>query len=355
MIEIPLLILLAVVLFAGPGLDRSFVIHGLFVATVFAGSTLMLYQQDWIVLAGWTLLCTNMLRRPYPMQHQARLSMFAGLYAVYAFVPPIHTDWMLMGMTALLVVFSLSWSSILFAHLNFRDMLCTVGVACTVALALKGHVLWLVALIPLLFPLFAFRKITRVLQAHLWIAGIACLALMFWSPWVALVPVILAVAWGFMGPASSAWSIRWQAWRTFILVQWRYGWTERLFGMGHDAWAQWADALAGLEKQKTGKRHIDAMTNPHNEYVSILFEHGLIGLFVFLAWACSLLYHAWRSDPPLLLPGLTIAAMGLTLFPWTFPREMPVQGKTWVQYEPFGHMSTLILSLLIAILLRGAS
>lgn len=355
MIEVLLLLGLAVVLFAGPGLDRSFVIHSLLLGTVVAGALLMCVHQDWLALAGWAVLCVNILRRPYPMQHQARLATFAGLYAVYASVPPIQTDWLLMGIVGLLVVFSLSWHSLLFKHESFRDMLVTIGIACTVALLLKGYLIWAVALGPLLFPLFTFRKMTTTLQAHIWVAGIAFLALLFIYPLVAVAVAIMAVSWYSLKPIPLGGSLRWRIWRTLLLVQWRNGWSARLFGMGHDAWMQWADALAGLVLKKTGKPEPETLTNPHNEYVSMLFEHGLVGLAVFSAWACSLLWHAYQHDPVLLIPGLTVAAIALTLFPWTFPREIAIQGRTYVQYQPFGHMSPLLLSVLIAILLKGAS
>jgi hypothetical protein len=360
MIESVLLLFFATVLFASPGLDRSFVIHSLFVATAGVGAALMIYQHDWLALAGWTVLSVNMLRRPYPMQHQARLALFAGLYAVYAFAPPMQTDWLLMGIAAVLVVFSLAYDSLLFKHESFRDMLCTVGIACAVALLLKGYYLWGVALGPLLFALVAFRTktvrdVSRILQAHLWLAGIAVLALMVWSPWAALVPVLAAGAWYLAEPLPLGASLRWRWWRMLLAVQWQTGWAARLFGMGHDAWMSWADSVAGVIKQKTGRPDAETLLNPHNEYVSMLFEHGLVGLLVFAAWAGSLLWHASQHDPVLLIPGLTLAAIALTLFPWTFPREIKMQGQAYVFYEPFGHMSTVILSLLIAILLKGAS
>lgn len=355
MIEGLLLLVLVAVIFTGPGLDRSFVIHGLFVGTVGMGAVLMIYQQDWLALAGWAVLSANMLRRPYPMQHQARLATIAALYAVYAFTPPIHTDWLLMGIASIVVIFALSWDFILFKHESFRDMLCTLGIACVVALILKGYWLWAVALGPLLFPLFAFRKLTTPLQAHVWVAGIVIMAIHAWTPWVGIFIALVAGAYFGLKPIPLGASLRWRAWRTLLRLQWSYGWTARLFGMGHDAWLQWADAVAGLVKQKTGKAEAESLTNPHNEYVSILFEHGMVGLAVFAAWACSLLWNAFQHDPALLIPGLTLAAIALTLFPWSFPREIQVQGKTFVTYEPFGHMSTIILALLIAILLKGAS
>lgn len=355
MTELLLVTFLTAILFAGPGLDRSFVIHSLLRGTVAVGAVLMCVHQDWLALAGWAVLCVNILRRPYPMQHQARLATFAGLYAVYAAVPPIQTDWLLMGIVGLLVVFSLSWHSLLFKHESFRDMLVTIGIACTVALLLKGYLLWAVALGPLLFPLFTFRKMTTTLQAHVWVAGIVGMVLTEWWPWVGWLAALAGGIWFGLKPIPLGASLRWRCWRTLLLVQWRNGWSSRLFGMGHDAWIQWADALSGLVLQKTGKPDKETLTNPHNEYVSILFEHGLVGLAVFAAWACSLLWNAYQHDPALLIPGLTLAAIALTLFPWTFPREIAVQGRTYVQYQPFGHMSTLILSLLIAILLKGAS
>lgn len=360
MTELILLLLFLAVLWTGPGLDRSFVIHSLFLATVGIGAALMVYQADWYALAGWTVLSVNMLRRPYPMQHQARLALVGGLYAVYAFVPPVQTDWLLMGLVGVLVGFSLAYDVLLFKHESFRDMLVTMGVACTVALLLKGYWLWAVALGPLVFAVLVFRARSavchsRILQAHIWLAGIAVLALLFWSPWVAVVPVLSAGAWYIAQPMPLGASIRWRWWHILLVTQWRSGWSARLFGMGHDAWMSWADSLAGAIKQKTGKDQEQVLLNPHNEYVSILFEHGLVGLAVFAAWAGSLLWHAYQHDPVLLIPGLTLAAIALTLFPWTFPREIRLQGRTFVQYEPFGHMSTVILSLLIAILLKGAS
>lgn len=355
MIEAVLLAMLAIVLFTGPGLDRSLVIHSLFVATVGVGAVLMVIQQDWLVLAGWTFLNVNVLRRPYPMQHQARIATLVGLYAVYAFIPPVHTDWLLMGVVGLLVVFACSWGFAVFKHENFRDMLVTLGVACTVALVLKGYLLWAVALGPLVFALFAFRDLSAPLQAHLWLVGIAWLTLLVSFPVLAPVPILLAIVWYRTKRPPAGAVLRWRWWQILLLTQWRSGWSARLFGMGHDAWMSWANSLAGAMQQKTGKPTEQALLNPHNEYISILFEHGLVGLVLFLAWAGSLLYHAGVSDPPLLIPGLTLAAMALTLFPWTFPREIPVGGKTWVHYEPFGHMSTVILSLLIAIILKGAS
>jgi hypothetical protein len=357
---VSMLMVLAITLFAGTGLDRSFVIHSLFMATIGIGALLMVYQADWFVLAGWTVLSVNILRRPYPMHHQWRLALLAALYAVYAFVPPIQTDWLLMGIAGLMVLFSLSYGFLLFQHESFRDMLVTIGVACTVALVLKGYWLWTVALGPLVFSVLIFRERSavcqsRILQAHIWLAGIAVLAMLYWVPWLAVAPILAAGAWYWSNPMPLGASIRWRWWHILLSTQWQSGWSARLFGMGHDAWMSWADSLAGVIKQKTGKVQEQVLLNPHNEYVSILFEHGLVGLTVFAAWAGSLLWHAYTYDPVLVIPGLTLAAIALTLFPWTFPREIELRGQRWVRYEPFGHMSTIILSLLIAILLKGAS
>lgn len=348
---------LAWVLFTGPGLDRSFVIHGLVLSTALIGAYVIGLSQDWIALAGWTLLCTNILRRPYPMQHQARLAMILLFYVLYAVTPPIPTDYLLFGIVGVIVslVPAWAWGLLLVQHESYRDMLLTIGIACAVTLMLHGWVWAGLAIPPMLIPFFAYRDLSTSLQGHIWLASIVVMVVAWYWPILAVAPLLMGLAWFTWQPRSYSAGLRWWWWKQLLAAQWQSGWMARLFGMGHDSWQQWADSLVGLMKQKTGKQDQETLLNPHNEYVSILFEHGAVGLFILLAWISALLWQAWRVDPPLLIPALTLCGIAVTLFPWTFPREIPIQGKTWVRYEPFGHIGTVILSILIAILLRGAS
>ena len=351
--SIGLLLLLTVTWFNGPGLDRSPAIHR-YLNLIMAGIGLvMAYYEDWFVLALWAYVCINAMRFPWPANQLTKVSSAGVLYLLVKIMPQAVTvEMVLMA----IVVISLAQCCLYFANRrwsgnpNHTDMLMVMGMACAVALSLiQEQGLWSLAMIPLAAPF-----VTRFGQAAFWVAGLAIALLFVSMPMIgsllglASCVAVSLIAWPSRQLQNGPDHGRIRIWSILLTLWWKTGWKSILFGLGPDSWRSWADSFSRLEQQKTGKPGSGQLfTHPHNEYVHVLFEHGLMGLGLLLGLIGSLLAHAWTVQPALIIPGLTLCAIAFTCFPWTLPYEVGVYRNNRLEYDPFGCIGMVLVSAII--------
>ena len=352
-----LIILLAVTWFTGPGLDRSPALHRYLSFVMVGIGGVMAFQQDWIVLALWLCVCVNALRFPWPMNQLLKMATAGVLYLLVLTVRQhISTDlvpYVLVGIVAVAV----AQGSLYFVHRrwsgnpNHTDMLMGMAVACCLSLGMLKHWSWVLG-VPLFLSPMLSRRSTQWGQLTIWTgaAGLS-VGLLFYPGW--FVPIILAsacgllmVSWSYRLTIHQHDSGRLRIWWVLLTFWWKSGWKARLIGLGPDSWRSYADSFSQLEQQKTGKAGTGSfMTHPHNEYVHVVFEHGAIGLMLLLAWIGSLVWHTWEVQPALLIPALTLCAIAFTCFPWTLPYEVGVQRNGRIEYDPFGCVGMVVVTM----------
>lgn len=354
-----LVALLGLSWWAWTGRDRSPTIHRYTLAVMIAGGIPMALAQDYWPLALWVVLCGNALRKPWPMTHLAKLGTAGVFYALYRFAHDQLTGGpmpILLGLVAVSCAGACLWwiNRTRLGNRNHAHMLFVMGFAACLALSMLHHPAWSVLSLFLLAPLWKFPG-----QSWIWVAcaGLAGLAVIF--PLLAIGLALIGVC----TMAPRAWRCRMSAqdvdhgrvwiWSILLFGWWHSGWMARWLGLGWGSWTSWADSFSQLEQRKTGlpPKHAAFMTHPHNEYVHLLFEHGVIGLLLLCGWIGSLLWQTWQVEPALLIPAVTLCAIAMTCFPWTTPYEVAVPKKQYIDYTPFGCMGMVITTLCILVLL----
>ena len=345
------LALFIVAWFNGPGLDRSPAMHRYLSLIMVGIGAVMTIQQDWWLLALWAYCCANALRFPWPMNQIVKLSTAGVLFLlVVTFRQHLTVD-LIPFVLLCLVSVALAQGVLYFAHrrwsgnTNHTDMLMVMGFASALALGVMQHWSWFAFSALFLIPFAA-----RPGQAYLWsLASIVGLSLLY-LPFVALGAIVGAVA--YIPTFAYGWRLsarhldhgRIRAWFVLLSIWWSAGWKARLIGLGPDSWRVFADRVSQLGKEKF-------FSHPHNEYVHVAFEHGLVGLALVLAWIGSLLWHAWTIQPALLIPSLTLCAIAFTCFPWTTPYEVGVVRNNRQEYDPFGCIGMVLVTVLLVAVL----
>lgn len=358
-----LLMVLFLACFARQGRDRSAAIHRYVLAIMLAGAAVMVNQRDWWPLALWSLVCINALRKPWPGRQITKLAVGVGLYGMMVALPPVEPFWILTGIaTAAFIQAARWWIMEKAEHWNHQDMLYAMGIASIYSLSLLHDWRWLFAQAPLLVMLFVKQKghVRAAGQGVLW-AGAAVVSLVFVSGfWPLSLSVLLlgGIVLGAQVPGLSQTVTgpdhgRVHQWYVLLKGWWLTSWNERLFGLGWDSWRAWADSLSQLRCKKLGiaPQNEHTFSHPHNEYIHVLFEHGIVGLLLLLGWIGALLWHAWLTNPPLLIPALTLCAIAGTSYPWTLPYETTREHKQYIEFSAFGSMGMVVTSVLLLKLL----
>jgi len=351
-----LFVLLLTAWFTPTGLDRSPAIHRYLLALMVGIGSFMAYHHDWWPLALWMLCCANALRFPWPTGQLLKFAMAGVLYTLVRSLP--LTAEMVPWVLYVIMTVAIGQGVLYFVHrrwsgnTNHTDMLMVMGLASAWALGSIEHSAWFAAGL-----LFTIPFVLRPGQAYLWV-GVGTIAATAQAyPFAAI-----GILGGMLALPSLTWRYRFtvdgpdhgriRIWTILLNIWWSTGWKARLIGLGPDSWRSWADSFSRLEQQKTGTiGGGQFMTHPHNEYVHVLFEHGMIGLLLLLGWIGSLLWHAWFTQPALIIPGLTLCAIAFTCFPWTLPYEVAKPLKLSVEYEPFGCMGMVVITMVVVMLL----
>ena len=114
-------------------------------------------------------------------------------------------------------------------------------------------------------------------------------------------------------------SYRLAMWYGVLRDQWGAAhWIIHWLGFGATSWRQ-------LTPQYTIPRFQRVVfTTAHNEYVEMLFQHGIIGLVALLYFLGDNLWRAWHGGPTgeaVFLLGWTLCAIAFFNFPWTWYHE----------------------------------
>ncbi len=349
--------------FAPRGRDRSPTIHRFTLAVMLAGAVPMLARHDYWPLAIWTFICINALRRPWPAMQLTKFGIGIALYGVYATVQPLVTPelttYSLMAMVAaaLVMVPVVRWYWEGYGlNQNHVDMLWAMGQAACLALGLMQDSLWW--LLP--FGILLLPNCMRLGQHTLWYwAGIYTLLGVIY-PWVGVAIFACAVpalAYACTKLYKQPFGLdhgRVRIWYILLVgVWWHSSWKDRLFGLGFNSWRVCAEQFNALAAKKAGVQEDKNQVwgHPHNEYVHMLFEHGVVGLLLLIGWLGSLFWRAWLTEPALLIPAVTLCAVAATSYPWTLPYETPREHKQYIDYQPFGSMGMVVTTLLMLCLM----
>lgn len=121
-------------------------------------------------------------------------------------------------------------------------------------------------------------------------------------------------------------------------------WKTRLFGYGVDSFRSitgWWSYSKSNDKDKTMWEH------PHNEYICMLFEYGIVGLLLlvfFLGGSGLLLYRGGQEAQALLVVGVTLCSIAFISFPWKWYKE------SMSRYGVVGYGSPYLLFISLLIL-----
>lgn len=353
--------LLLVAWFARPGWDRAAQMQRYLLVPLVLTAGLMLWAHDWTLLAGWLVLSVNALRKPWPIQHLAKVQTLGLLYAGWIVLDPEVDHQFTVLALGLLVSLGLglvglwAWTDWPINQ-NHREMALVTAMACTISLGFLWS--WWGGLVVPFLALPLARRRTVQAQPILWLGVVGLTVLGLFLPWLAVLlggVVVIELrrrCWGWRIMRNAPDHNRLRMW-CILLILWKaHGWRVWLGGLGWESWKQIADQFNQLEQQKRTEpipSH-ELLTHPHNEYVWMLFEHGALGLAALLA---VLLNLGWHAEPALLVPGVALCAMAATSFPWTLPYEVAHAGKQHITYEAFGSMGMVVVSWLIGLLLRG--
>lgn len=216
-------------------------------------------------------------------------------------------------------------------HTQSLAALCTV--AC-VGLTLLHSLWWSLLLGWCLLPILAvqytmgfrqtWRKVTQG-WVHLWHAGCAALMVEYgwWSllllgPYLAVGLLYLWLARRHLNWADSGRVHNWDV--QLRHGWWRFGWKARFFGMGWRSWAVWNDRICQVRAALTGERP-ELLTSAHNEFVQVLFEHGILGLTAVLGFIASTLWRLSQGsaqDRILFCLDATLCSVATLNYPWTW-------------------------------------
>lgn len=349
--------------FVPKGGDRSRTIHRYLVTIMLIGAILMAIRQDYWPLALWSLICVNALRKPWPAMHITKLASLAVLYGLYAVLQPlIQPEQVALGLILIVVCAVVGALLAIFKpehmpHYNHSDMLMVMGLASALALTmLQDSLLW-----ALTIPLFVVGVLQReyaVGEAHGWmLCTVMVYAGLYSSPYVMLVSLVIIGAVATYG-MTTVYQLhdgpdhgRVRIWHILLRgFYWQGTWKEQLLGFGWNSWAACAERVTQIDA-KQGHPDPQHFTHPHNEYIHCLFEHGFVGLLILVAWIGSILHQTWLTNPPLLIPAVTLCAIACTSYPWTLPTEYPRANKGQVEYLPFGSMGMVTLTLVLLLLI----
>jgi O-antigen ligase len=360
-LTLSILALLSVTWFNGPGLDRSPAIHRYLSLVMVGIGVVMALQQDWFPLALWTFCCANALRFPWPMTQIVKLSTAGVLYLLVVTIRQYMTAELLPFALLCIVSVALAQGTLYFLHRrwsgnqNHTDMLLVMGFASALALGVMQHWSWW-----LFSGIFLIPFALRPGQAYLWsLTGVVGLAVIY-LPFAALGALVGAVA--YLPKVAYDWRTsethpdhgRCRIWFMFLGLWWQNGWKARCFGLGPDSWRSIVDQVSQAFQANTQRKLTGGFfTHPHNEYVHIVFEQGLVGLALVLGLIGSLLWHAWTVQPALLIPALTLCAIAFTCFPWTTPYEVGVVRNNRQEYDPFGCIGMVAVTALLVALLTA--
>lgn len=202
---------------------------------------------------------------------------------------------------------------------------------------------WLYLLTPLcLLPIVAVQytmglyghRLTTWTQltqgfVHLFHAGLAVLWFVTgWWSLLLIVPYVALILWA-MNYAKRR--LTWvdcgrvHTWMVHLMGSWwQMGWRVRLFGHGWDSWLFFAIKIHRV-RQAMGLAAGELLSNAHNEFVQVLFEHGMLGLLCVLGFIAETLYRLSLGGPVELIYavlGVTLCSIASINHPWTWWREL---------------------------------
>jgi len=317
---------------------------------------MQLWMVPWILwamtaiglyLAGWAALGWAIKRRPFRFLLPAKLKWF-GMWGIYEDLDgglrvlcgqahPCHLTTLSafsMAAAAGLVWLGQWWAipALIVCYLPIHLVYLAGSLEHKAGHPKVGH-LGLVGLV-----IAGVALVSLMTSGILIVTGLVVAAVMTWQvkPWRDADRQVEATWWD---------SGRLAYWRDVITrCWWTFGWKHRLFGFGTCTWFLKTCMMGDA-------RHKVVYTTAHNEYLSQLIEHGIVGLAVMLAYLGEALWRNLQGSPEqqaVILLGAAWCAVAVVHFPATFYHEYhPPHEKKEVWYgSPPLNVWTLMIALL---------
>lgn len=266
-------------------------------------------------------------------------------------------------------------------NVNNTQSISVVCTSATIGLAVGFSPWWWLAVPVVGFPILwqtvaDWRHERSVTMGPVLMAGVAFMALPLVIGWYTLILVPLVLA-GLVAAVVQAlrfekwWdSGRIRCWFTALHIGWwEAGWTVRLVGRGWQSWIGFQDFLVQVATKTNRHKIVNTkfmMSTAHNEFVQILFEHGLIGLLLVVGYCATALWSLGTGGPEAV--AVYFAAVGMigvacTLHPWTWTHGTlsecdehgePIKGGSGYKLFTIGSPALNWLAFLTALLVEVA-
>jgi len=151
---------------------------------------------------------------------------------------------------------------------------------------------------------------------------------------------------------------RWQHWLMTLDDVWKQGWRTQLFGNGSGSWMRTYCQQQFNQAIREHKSEQELLTNPHNEYIAMLYEHGYVGLVILCGYLATSFYTAANAGPlgiGVFLIGAVLCTCAAVLMPWVVYMEVitpaPVPGQLCI--TGVGSPALNILSFATVLMVEG--
>lgn len=316
-------------------------------------------ENPWLqALLG--LLLINWLRQPQPGMHLSRvmplamLTLAGSLLLDYLGASLVFPSLLAIALVGVYLTGRLLWEWYANVPLTFAGQensnnlqaisLISLCASCGLILAYSWWYAILVpfSLYPLLLVQYQFGVLTGTSKTVTLGIGLIPLVIVFalplWIGWwgaAAVLPAVTAMVWG-CGQAlrHEVWwdSGRVRAWLIMLTAGWWMpGWRTRLLGQGWQSWLPFHEyvlkAATSMKQQKVVRTDV-LLSTAHNEFIQMLFEHGLIGLTLLIGYCFSILWqlgHGSGEAQAVYLVGSGLIAVALVLHPWTWYHHTATQ------------------------------
>lgn len=226
-------------------------------------------------------------------------------------------------------------------NINHTEAVSAILAAVSLGLTASSTVAWvgvLCAILPMLCERWNSRKASQG-DVYMGILGLSWLLHHGWVTWWLLVLAAIVFAISYRREISPRLALIIEWWKRYALLS---PW-QQIGGAGIHAWSRTtlADARPGTTKQALS-------IHPHNEWLSVLYEYGVLGAVCLVGTVAALLWNV-REDWALFNYGLMLCVVACLQAPWTFYLEFRVEqvypnGQVFKLTQTHGNVALNVLS-----------
>lgn len=278
---------------------------------------------------------------------------------------------------------------------NYTRLIAWIAWAAAFGLAVHGHILAMVALVPITWLVYWLAVSKRRNPGSIRLYGL----LLAWLGVAYLIPFPHTFTYIVASMVGAGWYV-WRQWRAHQFVKWhdtgritewlrvmgwwwqestrramapfteptsdkahriilrlrRVNWYNLLLGMGPRSWLHVSSSLCDERLAKDPKADFKMFGMAHNEYIQQVFEYGVIGGIALMVLVGQVLYHAYQLHVGLFLVAYLLACSALMTFPWAFyhevrvPRRRAEDGQLMFSSSEHGNPLLFVISMVVIVL-----